>query len=89
MQPVDLSFSDRFKSDRGNTQRLEVIKREIPILDPTNKYMHQLILMFTPIAKEIKFSSKQLGKIFIKDDMTEQEKEVLTNILYNRKAMLA
>ena len=89
VQPVDLSLSDGSKPDGSDTWRLDAIKRETPILDPTDKYTHWLIPKFTPIAKGARLTPERLGKMIIGDGMTEQEKEVLTEMLYNREAVLA
>ena len=89
MQPVDLSLSDSSKSDRSDTWRLDAIKRGTPILDFTDKYTHWLIPKFTPIAKGARLTPERLGKMIIGDGMTEQEKEVLIEMLYNREAVLA
>lgn len=59
------------------------MKTEIRILDLSDKYTHWLIPKFTPIAKEARLTSEQLAKKIIRDGMTSQEKEVLTEILYN------
>ena len=40
VQLVDLSSSDRSKPDGSDIWRLDAIKRETPILDPTDKYIH-------------------------------------------------
>ena len=82
-------MSDRFKPDGGNTWRLNVIKKETPILDPTDKYTHCLIPKFTLIAKRARLTPEQLDKKIIRDRITEQEEEVFTEILYNREAVLA
>lgn len=59
------------------------LKKEIPIFELTNKYTHWLISKFTPISKKAKLTLEQLAKIIIGDDMTFQEKNLLTEILYN------
>lgn len=86
VQPVDLSLSDGSKPDGSDTWRLDAIKRETPILDPTDKYTHWLIPKSTPIAKGARLTPERLSKMVIGDGMTEQEKEVLTEMLYNREA---
>lgn len=50
--------------------------------------MHWLISKFISIAKKVRFISKKLDKIIIEDDIIEQEKEIFTEILYNREAIL-
>ena len=65
------------------------MKKEIPILDPTDKYTHWLIPKFTPIAKEARLTSERLAKMIIGEEMSPQEKDMLTEMLYNREAVLA
>ena len=86
---MDFSLSDGFKPHGSNTWRLDAIKKEIPILDPTDKYMHWLIPKFILIAKKARFTSERLEKMIIGEDMTAQEKEVFTKMLYNKEAILA
>ena len=89
VQQVDLSLSDESKPDRSDTWRLNTIKKEIPILDPTEKYMHWLIPKFILIAKRVRLTPEHLGKMIIGEDMTAQKKKILTEMLYNREAVLA
>lgn len=70
-------MSDKSKPDRRDTWRLEVIEKEIPILDPINKYMHWLILKFIPIAKGSRLTPEQVGKMIIGDNITKQKKKFL------------
>lgn len=44
---------------------------------------------FTPIAKGARLTPEGLAKMIIGDVMTSEEKEVLTEMLYNREAVLA
>ena len=44
--------------------------------------------MFIAIAKGAKFTPEQVGKMIIGDGMTEQEKKILTKMLYNREVVL-
>ena len=83
MQPVDLGLSDGSKPDGSDAWRVNAIKKEIPILDPTDKYTHWLIPKFTPIAKGARLTPERLAKMIIGDGMTAQEKDVLTEMLYN------
>ena len=89
LQPVDLNLPDRSKPDGTDAWRLDVIKREILILDHTDKYTHWLIPKFTLIAKGAMITPEQLSKMVIGEGMTTQEKGVLTEMLYNRKAVQA
>ncbi len=89
VQPVDLDLSDGYKPNGSDVWRKNAIKREIPILDSTDKYTYWLILKFTPIAKGARLTLERLSKIIIGDGMTTQKKDVLTEILYNREAVLA
>ena len=68
---------------------MDVIQKETSILDLTDKYTHWFIPKFTPIAKGARFTPEQFGKMIIGEGMTAQEKEVLIEMLYNRKAVLA
>ena len=77
------------KFDGSDAWRFDAIKREIFILNPTDKYTHWLISKFTLIAKVARLTPEWLGKMIIKESMTAQEKEVLTKKLYNREAVLA
>ncbi len=52
-------------------------------------YTYWLITKFTPIAKGARLTPERLGKMIIEDGITDQEKEVLTEMLYNREAVLA
>ncbi len=49
---------------------MNTIKREISILDSTDKYTNWLISKFTPIAKEAKITHERSGKMTIGDGMT-------------------
>ncbi len=64
------------------------MKKEIPILDPTDKYTHWLIPKFTPITKEARLTPERLAKMVIGDGITSQEKDLLTEMLYNQEAVL-
>lgn len=70
LQLMDLSLSDGSKLNKSDTWRLDVIKREIPILDPADKYIYWLILKFTFIAKIARLTPKRLDKIIIEKSMT-------------------
>ncbi len=51
MQPIDQKLLDGSKQNGSDTWKVNAMKKEIPILDPTDKYTHWLIPKFTPIAK--------------------------------------
>lgn len=89
MQPVDLGLSDKSKFDGSDAWKVNAIKKKVPILDPTDKYTYWLIPKFTSIVKKARFTPEQLGKMIIRDKITKQEKNVFTEMLYNRKAVLA
>lgn len=89
MQPVDSSFSDGSKPDGSNYWKTNAIKGETLILDSNDKYSQWLIPKFTPIAKGARLTPERLAKMIIGDGMTSEEKEVLTEMLYNREAVLA
>lgn len=89
MQPVDLGLSNGSKPNGGDVWRVNAIKKEIPILDPIDKYTNWLILKFTPIVKGARLTPEQLAKMIIGDGMTAQEKDILTKMLYNQETVLA
>ena len=72
----------------SNTWKVNAMKKEIPILNPTDKYTYWLIPKFTPIANGARLTSKRLAKMIIKDIMISQEKDLLTKILYNQEIIL-
>lgn len=85
---MDQKLLDDFKPDKSNTWRINAIEKEISIFDPTDKYMHWLIPKFTPIAKRAILTPKRLAKMSIGDNMISQEKNLLTEMLYNHEAIL-
>ena len=88
MQPVDQKLLDGSKPDWSDIWRVNAIKKEISIFDPTDNYTHWLISKFTPIAKGAIITLERLAKMIIGDDMTSQEKDLLTEMLYNREVVL-
>lgn len=68
---------------------MNIIKRETLILDLINKYTYWLVSKFTPIAKKVRLTPEKLGKMIFRDIITEQEKGVLTEMLYNKEVVLA
>lgn len=64
------------------------MKNEIPIFDPIDKYIHWLISKFTLIIKRTRLISKQLAKMIISNGMISKKKDLFTEILYNREAVL-
>ena len=83
VQPVDSSFSDGSKQDGSNNWKTNAIKKKTPIFDSNNKYTQWLIPKFTSIAKGARLTPEQLGKMIIRDGMISEEKEILTEMLYN------
>ena len=65
------------------------MKKETSILDLIDKYIYQSIFQFTSITKGAELTSNRLAEMIIVDGMTFQENELLTEILYNREAVLA
>ena len=65
------------------------MKKEIPIFDSTNKYIYWLIFKFTLMAKGARLIPERLAKLIIEDNKISQKKDLLTEILYNCKAVLA
>ncbi len=65
------------------------MKKEIPILNPKDKYTHWLIPKFTPIAKRATLTKDRLIKMIIGEGMSPKEKYTLTEMLYNREVVLA
>ncbi len=88
VQRVDPDLSDGCEPDGSDAWTMNAIKREISILDSIDKYTHWLIPMFTPITKRARLTPKRLSKIIIEDGMIVQEKDVLTEMSYNREAVL-
>ena len=80
MQPVDQKLLDGSKSDGSDIWKVNAMKKEIPILYPTNKYTHWLIPKFTPIAKGARLTPERLAKMIIGDGMISQEKDLLTEM---------
>ena len=64
------------------------MKKEILIFNSIDKYIHWLILKFTLIAKRARFTLERLAKMIIGNGMISQEKDLLTEMLYNLKAVL-
>lgn len=64
------------------------MKKEISILDPSDKYTHRLIPKFTSIAKGARLIFERLAKMIIGDSMTFQKKDILIEILYNWEIVL-
>ena len=88
MQLVYQKLLDSSKSDRSDTWRVNVMKKEIPILDLINKNTYWLISKFTLIAKGARLTPEQLVKITIGDSRTSQEKDVFIEMFYNREVVL-
>ncbi len=88
VQPVDLSLSNGSKPDGSDAWKIDAIQKEIPILDPADKYTNWLISKFTSIAKGARLTLERLGKMIIGDGMMYQEKKVLIERLYTREAVL-
>ena len=65
------------------------MKKEIPIFDSTDKYMHWLIPNFISIAKGARLTPKWLAIMIIRDGITSPEKDFLTEILFNHEVVLA
>lgn len=89
MQLMDLRFSVRFRSDRSDTWTSNTMKRETVIFDCIDKNRHWLIPKFTFIVKRARLTLEQLVKIMMENSITKQKKEVFTEMLYNKKAILA
>ena len=66
-----------------------MIKKEITILNLTNKYIHWLISKFILIAKRTRLTFERLEKMIIGEGMIAQEKEIFIKILKNREVVLA
>ncbi len=61
---------------------INAMKKEIPILDPIDKYTSWLKPKFTLIAKRARLTLKRLTKMIIGDDMISQKRDLLTEMLY-------
>lgn len=86
---MDSSFSDGSKPDDSNDWKINAIKKETPILNSNNKYPQWLTPKFTPTARGARLTPERLAKMIIGDGMSTEEKDVLTELLYNREAVLA
>lgn len=64
------------------------MKKEISILDSTDKYVYWFIPRFIFIAKKARLTPKQLAKIIIDDGITFQKKDLLTKMFQNREVIL-
>ncbi len=85
VQPVDLSLSEGSKPDGSDTWKIYVIQEEISIFDPANEYTHLLIPQFTHIAKRARLTQGRLGKMIIRDSMTDEEKKSLLECYTTKK----
>ena len=68
---------------------MDVIKKKTPILDPIDKYTYWFIPKFISLFKETGLILEWLFKMIIRYRITEQEKVVFIEILYNKEAVLA
>jgi hypothetical protein len=57
--------------------------------EPPGKYDYLLISKFSIISREARLTPKRLAKIKIGEKLLKAKKDLLTEILYNRKAALA
>jgi hypothetical protein len=56
---------------------------------PPGKYDYLLISKFFVISREARLIPERLAEIKIREELLKAEKDLLTEILYNRKAALA
>jgi hypothetical protein len=56
---------------------------------PSGKYDYLLISKFSTISRETRLIPERLAEMKIRKELLKAEKDLLTEILYNRKAVLA
>lgn len=90
VRPVDAPLPDGSAPCSGSWQA-EIIKEETKryVKDPEDKYADWLIPKFSGLAKGARLTPERLQRMRIGDELTEQEKDLFTEMLYNREAALA
>ncbi len=89
VQPVYSYILEGSKPDGSTTWRENSIKNKVPIIDPTSQYSHWLILKIISIAKGARITPERWQRVIIREGITPQRTDLLTEILYNRAAILA
>jgi hypothetical protein len=89
---VRLVDSDKFNDstlDNNKNWKQEVEKRFKISEKPSGKYDYLLISKFFTISRKTRFILERFTKIKIGKELLKIKKDLLTKILYNRKAALA
>ena len=88
-KPINLGSSDGTKPLGNPNWRAETIAQETYVHDPESKYAKFLIPKFSKIAKGARLKPQRLAEMRIGSNLTPQERELLTEMLYNREAVLS
>ena len=88
-KPIDLGSSDGTKPLGNPNWRAETIAKETYFHDPESKYAKFLIPKFSKLAKGARLKPQRLAEMRIRPNLTPQERELLTEMLHNREAVLS
>ena len=91
VKPVDTSQTDGSGPGGDINWRDEAIRREKPVYEPgvTLKFSKWLIPKFSSLARGSRLKPERLQKMIVGDGLTPIEKNLLTEMLFNREAALA
>lgn len=85
---MDQKLLDSSKLDRSVIKKVNIMKKEILIFDPIDKYIYWFIPKFTFITKRAIFTPEWLTKMIIGDSMISQEKHLLIGYYITKKLYL-
>lgn len=90
VRPVDTDRSDGTIPGGSLTWKKDAISKEVPE-DIKNRgpYSHWLIPKFSNLARGARMTPERLSKMIVGEELTIKEKELVTEMLYNREAALA
>lgn len=88
---VDSSRSDGTEPCGSITWRNEILKHEKPTLEigMQLKFSDWLIPKFSTLARGLRLEPERLQKMIVRNSMTLAEKNLFTEMLFNREAALA
>ena len=91
VRPVDLGESDGSKPGGSANWKNDVRKGEESryTFDPADKYSEFLVPRFSGMKRGSRLTPERLKRIRIGEGLSEQEKELLTEMLYRREACLS
>ena len=90
VRPVDTDKSDGAIPGGKEDWKAEILEQEAKIqTDPNRPYKEWLIPKFSDIPRGSRLTPERLGKMIVGDELTIQERDMLTEMLYNREASLA